>query len=133
MHLKEQTHSPTTEVSKLASARAGGRKIMHAGVPKKCDKTPKTAALPAQTTNRKTRYAQRACTPSSPSTESTRSTRPSHTTRELRAASRQQVITSRLRSLRQALNRGTSSQHATAGIHQHLRLNARKHAVQISR
>lgn len=118
MHLKEQTHSPTTEVSKLASARAGGRKIMHAGVPKKCDKTG---------THRG--YAKGARTPSRPSTESTRSTRPSHTTRELCAASRQQVITSRLRSLRQTLDRWASSQHATAGIHQHLRLNAREHAV----
>lgn len=41
MHLKEQTHSPTTEVSKLASARAGGRKIMHAMYRKNAIKRPK--------------------------------------------------------------------------------------------
>lgn len=109
MHLKEQTHSPTTEVSKLASARAGGGKIMHVDVPKNCDKTGSHKG-----------YAQGARTPSRLSIESTRSTRPSHTTRELCAASRQQVITSRLRSLRQTLNRRASSKHATAGIHQHL-------------
>jgi len=37
---------------------------MHADVPKNCDKTGKTAALPAQTTNRKTRHAKGARTPS---------------------------------------------------------------------